>query len=297
MSEWGQVITAMVTPFDSHGRIDEGGVVRLMDYLFENGSDGLVVCGTTGESPALSHDEKLRLFRLVKDAARGRGPVLAGTGSNDTAATLQLSREAAALGVDGLLLVTPYYNKPSQEGLYQHFRVVAEAVSIPVMLYNVPPRTSVNMEAATVLRLARDVPNITAVKEASSNLVQVSEIVASAPQGFSVYSGEDGIVLPTLAVGGVGVVSVTSHVVGRDLKAMHRAFFSGDLREAARLHAKMLPMVRALFQPTTPSPAPLKAAMDMLGVPVGGVRLPLVDANERETEIVRAALQSYGLLG
>jgi len=297
MSESGQVITAMVTPFDSQGRIDEGGVVRLVDYLFENGSDGLVVCGTTGESPTLSHDEKLRLFRLVKDAARGRGPVLAGTGSNDTAATLQLSREAAALGVDGLLLVTPYYNKPSQEGLYQHFRVVAEAVSIPVMLYNVPPRTSMNMEAATVLRLARDVPNITAVKEASSNLVQVSEIVASAPHGFSLYSGEDGIVLPTLAVGGVGVVSVTSHVVGRDLKAMHRAFFSGDLHEAARLHAKMLPMVRALFQPTTPSPAPLKAAMDMLGVPVGGVRLPLVDANERETEIVRAALQSYGLLG
>jgi 4-hydroxy-tetrahydrodipicolinate synthase len=296
MSDWGQVITAMATPFDSEGRIDEAGVARLVDYLFENGSDGLVVCGTTGESPTLSHDEKLQMFRLAKDAARGRGPVLAGTGSNDTAASIELSREAAALGVNGLLAVTPYYNKPSQEGLYRHFRAIADSVSIPVMLYNVPPRTSLNMEAATVLRLARDVKNITAVKEASSNLVQVSEIAAGAPDGFTLYSGEDGIVLPTLAVGGIGVVSVTSHVVGRDLKAMCRAFFAGDLREATRLHAKMLPMVRAIFQPTTPSPAPVKAALNLLGVSVGSVRLPLVNANDHETEIVRTALYSYGFL-
>lgn len=296
VEHWGQVITAMATPFDSEGRIDERSVTRLVDYLFENGSDGLAVSGTTGESPSLSHDEKLLMFRLVKEAARGRGPVIAGTGSNDTTASITLSREAAALGVDGLLLVTPYYSKPSQEGLYRHFRAIAESVSLPVMLYNVPPRTSVNMEAATALRLARDVKNITAVKESSSNLVQVSEIVAGAPEGFSVYSGEDGIVLPTLAVGGAGVVSVTSHVVGRDLKAMHKAFFAGDYQEAARIHAKMLPMVRALFQPTTPSPAPVKAALNLLGVGVGGVRLPLVPATESETEIVRDALRAYGLL-
>jgi 4-hydroxy-tetrahydrodipicolinate synthase len=293
---WGQVVTAMVTPFDGQGRIDEPGVGRVVDYLFENGSDGLVVCGTTGESPTLSHDEKLQLFRLVKQAARGRGAVIAGTGGNNTAETIRFSQEAAEIGVDALLLVAPYYNKPSQEGLYQHFRAVAEAVRIPVMLYNVPPRTSCNIEAATVLRLARDVMNIVAVKEASSNLVQVSEICAGAPEGFSVYSGEDGIVLPTLSVGGIGVVSVSSHVVGKDLKAMHAAFFRGDYREAARLHGKMLPIVKALFQPTTPSPAPVKAAMNMLGVSVGGLRLPLVEANESEKAVVRKALEGYGLL-
>jgi 4-hydroxy-tetrahydrodipicolinate synthase len=294
--DWGQVITAMVTPFDAQGRIDEACVGRVIDYLFENGSDGLVVCGTTGESPTLSHEEKLQMFRLVKQAARGRGTVIAGTGVNNTAESVRLSKEAEEIGVDGLLLVAPYYNKPSQEGMYQHFRTVAEAVRIPVMLYNVPPRTSCNIDAATVLRLARDVKNIVAVKEASSNLVQVSEICAGAPDGFQVYSGEDGIVLPTLSVGGVGVVSVTSHVVGKDLKAMHAAFFRGDSKEAARLHGKMLPVVKALFQPTTPSPAPVKAAMNMLGVPVGGLRLPLAEANESEKAIVRKALTDYGLL-
>lgn len=295
MTDWGQVLTAMATPFREDGAIDEPGVRRLVDYLFDNGSDGLVVCGTTGEAPTLAPDEKVRMFRLVKEAARGRGPVIAGSGDNETATSIELSREAERVGVDGLLLVTPYYNKPSQEGLYQHFRAVAEAVRVPVMLYNVPPRTSVNIEAATVLRLARDVKNIVAVKEASSNLVQVSEIVAGAPDGFSLYSGEDGLILPTLAVGGVGVVSVTSHLVGRDIKAMHRAFFAGDYREAARLHARMLPIVRACFQPTTPSPVPLKTALNLLGLPAGPLRLPLVAANERETEIVLAALEGYGL--
>jgi len=296
MNEWGQVITAMVTPFDAEGHIDEQGVERLVDYLFENGSDALVVCGTTGEAPTLSAEEKLHMFRMVKELARGRGPVIAGSGDNETATSVELSREAAKIGVDALLIVTPYYNKPSQEGLYQHFKAVAEAVDLPIIAYNVPPRTSINMEAATVLRLARDVRNVVAVKEASGNLLQVSEIVAGAPSGFQVYSGEDGLVLPTLAVGGVGVISVTSHLVGKDLKALHQAFFSGNYREAARLHAKMLPIVRACFQPTTPSPVPVKAALNMIGIPVGGVRLPLVEANEREKEVVRAALTGYGLL-
>lgn len=295
-ARWGQVLTAMVTPFKQDGSIDEEGVARVVDHLFENGSEGIVVCGTTGESPTLSHDEKLAMFRLVYRAAKGRGPVIAGTGGNDTAASIALSSEAAALGVDGLLLVGPYYNKPSQEGYYRHFRTIAEAVDLPIMLYNVPPRTAGNIEAATVLRLARDVKNIVAVKEASGNLLQISDICAGAPEGFQVYSGEDGLVLPMLAVGCVGVVSVTAHAVGRDMKAMHTAFFSGDLCGAARLHAKMLPVLRALFQPTTPSPAPVKTAMNLLGVPVGSVRLPLVDTNEKETEIVRKALSDYGLL-
>src|SRR5687768_9261221 len=288
MVEWGRVITAMVTPFDSAGGIDEGGVRRLVDYLLENGSDGLVVSGTTGESPTLTVPEKLQLFQLVKNAVGGRGIVIAGTGGNDTAESVHLSREAARTGVDGLLLVTPYYNKPSQEGLYRHFRTIAESVDLPVMLYNVPPRTSVNMEAETVLRLARDVKNIVAVKEASGNLTQATEIIAGAPDGFRLYSGEDAVTLPLLSVGGYGVVSVTSHVVGRDLQAMHHAFFAGEVAEAARLHAKMMPVVKACFQPTTPSPAPVKAAVNMLGIPVGGLRLPLVEVNEKERDAVRA---------
>ena len=293
MPEWGQVITAMVTPFDEKGAICERAVQRVVDHLYDNGSDGLVVCGTTGESPTLSHDEKLQMFRLVKQASHGRGPIIAGTGTYNTGESIELSRQAEEIGVDGLLAVTPYYNKPSQEGLYLHFRAIAESVRIPVMVYNVPPRTSVNIEPATVLRLAKDVTNIVGVKEASGNLVQVSEIVAGAPAGFSIYSGEDGVVLPVLSVGGVGVVSVTSHVAGKELKRMHEAFFSGDYAEAARLHAFMLPIVKACFQSTTPSPAPVKAAMNLMGLNVGGLRLPLVEVNDAEREIVRRALAAY----
>jgi 4-hydroxy-tetrahydrodipicolinate synthase len=286
----------MVTPFAADGSLDEPGIRRLVDYLLDHGSDGLVASGTTGESPTLTWDEKLTLFSLVKEAVAGRGAVIAGTGGNNTAEAVKLSEAAAKLGMDGILLVAPYYNKPSQEGLYRHFRTIAEAVPLPVMIYNVPGRTSVNIEAGTVLRLAREVPNIVAVKEASGNLMQVSEIIAHAPEGFRVYSGEDGLVLPILAVGGYGVVSVTSHLVGDDLNQMHKAFFSGNLREAARLHASMLPIVRACFQPSTPSPVPVKAALNMLGIPVGKPRLPLVEATEAERAVVAKALEDYGLL-
>ncbi len=296
MLNWGRVLTAMVTPFAADGSLDEPGIRRLVDYLLDHGSDGLVASGTTGESPTLTWDEKLTLFSLVKEAVAGRGAVIAGTGGNNTAEAVKLSQEAAKLGMDGILLVAPYYNKPSQEGLYRHFRTIAEAVPLPVMIYNVPGRTSVNIEAGTVLRLAREVPNIVAVKEASGNLMQVSEIIAHAPEGFRVYSGEDGLVLPILAVGGYGVVSVTAHLVGDDLNQMHRAFFSGNLREAARLHASMLPIVRACFQPSTPSPVPVKAALNMLGIPVGKPRLPLVEATEAERAVVAKALEDYGLL-
>jgi 4-hydroxy-tetrahydrodipicolinate synthase len=294
---FGQVLTAMVTPFDAHGQINESGVERLVEHLLANGSDGIVVCGTTGESPTLSHAEKLRLFRLVKQVAGSRGTVIAGTGGNDTAASIALTQEAVETGVDGALLVVPPYNKPSQEGLYQHFKAIATSVpNLRCVLYNVPPRTAQNMDAATTIRLAKDVPNIVATKEAAGNLVQCAEIVADAPTEFAVYSGDDGMTLPLLAVGGVGVVSVTSHLVGKDIKAMHTAFFAGQLAEAVRLNGKMLPMLRACFQPTTPSPVPLKAALSLLGLDVGGVRLPLVEANARELEIVKTALAAYGML-
>jgi 4-hydroxy-tetrahydrodipicolinate synthase len=273
------------------------GVANLVEHLLANGSDGIVVCGTTGESPTLSHAEKLRLFRLVKSVVGKRGTVVAGTGGNDTAASIALTQEAAETGVDGALLVVPPYNKPSQEGLYQHFKAIASSVPhLPCMLYNVPPRTAQNMDSATTIRLAHDVPNIVATKEAANNLVQCAEIVAGAPSEFAVYSGDDGVTLPLLAVGGVGVVSVTAHLVGRDMKAMHTAFFAGELTEAARLNGKMLPILRACFQPTTPSPVPLKAALNLLGIDVGGVRLPLVEANAKELEIVKTALAAYGML-
>ncbi len=294
---FGQVLTAMVTPFLANGEIDEAGVNALVEHLLANGSDGIVVCGTTGESPTLSHDEKLRLFTLVKRAAAGRGFVVAGTGSNDTASSIALTREAAEIGVDAALLVVPPYNKPSQEGLYQHFASIAKAVpQLNCILYNVPPRTAQNLEAATCIRLANEFTNIVAVKEASGNLVQCAEIVAGVRADFYLYSGDDGLALPMLAIGGCGVISVTSHLVGKKLKAMHTAFFQGDLAAATRLNGEMLPVVRACFQPTTPSPVPLKAALNMLGLPGGTVRLPLVPATDGESEKVRQMLIQQGLL-
>ncbi len=294
---FGQVITAMITPFDAGGKLDEAGVKQIVEHLLQNGSDGIVVCGTTGESPALSHEEKLTMFQLVKEASANRCSVIAGTGSADTAASVQLTREAADIGVDGALLVVPPYNRPSQEGLYQHFCTIAASVpKLPCMLYNVPARTARNLEAATALRLAHDVENIVAVKEASGDLMQCSAIAAGAGSRFALYSGEDGLTLPMLSVGGCGVVSVTSHLVGKHLKAMHTAFFAGDQEEAAALHYRMLPIVRACFQPSTSSPAPLKAAMAMLGLAAGPLRLPLVEANENEKNIVRTALAQAGLL-
>ena len=239
---FGQVLTAMATPFDAQGRLDEEAAARLAVYLLDNGSDGLVVCGTTGESPTLSHEEKLRLFRLVKNTVGGRGKVIAGTGGNDTAASVILTQEAAEIGVDAALLVVPPYNKPSQEGLYQHFKKIAASVpNLPCMLYNVPPRTAQNLDAATTARLARDVPNIVATKEASGNLIQCAEIFAGVPETFALYSGDDGLTLPLLSVGGVGVVSVSAHIVGRDMKAMHRAFFRGRLRAGGAIERKNAP--------------------------------------------------------
>ena len=295
--DFGQVLTAMVTPFDAHGNVDEAGTARLVEHLLDHGSDGIVVSGTTGESPTLTYSEKLRLFHLVKRTVGDRGTVVAGTGGNDTASSAALTREAADIGVDGALLVVPPYNKPSQEGLYRHFSAIAaSAPSLRCILYNVPSRTAQNLEPSTTVRLAMDVENIVAIKEASGNLMACAEIFGSAPDGFALYSGDDGMTLPILAVGGIGVVSVVSHLTGNEMKEMHSAFFAGDRQRAAALNVKMLPIIRACFQTTTPSPAPLKAALEMLGLPGGGLRLPLVEANESERGIVRSALTQYGML-
>ncbi len=291
---FGRVLTAMITPFDAAGGVDYAEAGRMAQWLTEHGSDGLVVTGTTGESATLSLDEKMRMYETVVKAVEDRAKVLAGTGSYDTAETVELSRAAAETGVDGLLVVTPYYNKPSQEGLYQHYQAVAEATSVPLVLYNVPARTSVNLEAATVLRLAQ-IENIVGIKEASKLLDQVGEIIGGAPEGFQVYGGADEVNLPILALGGVGNISVISHVVGLDLQKMHQAFFSGDLETARQIHLRTLPMTRAMF--SAPSPVPTKTALAMMDVlPSSRVRLPLVEANEKERGLIHAALKDYGLL-
>ncbi|MCL6627809.1 MAG: 4-hydroxy-tetrahydrodipicolinate synthase [Alicyclobacillus shizuokensis] len=285
--DFGRIVTAMATPFTSAGDLDVVGLERLIHHLLDTGTTCLLAAGTTGESPTLTHEEKLRLFEHTLRLADGRVPVMAGTGTNDTRTSIELSREAQQMGVHGLLLVTPYYNKPSQEGLYRHFAAVAEAVDIPIMLYNVPGRTAVNMDVETVLRLS-EIPNIVALKEASGNFSQILEIAARKPDDFLLYSGDDKFTLPMMAVGGYGVVSVASHVVGLEIREMIDAFLGGDHRRAAAWSGRLLPIFEALFRTTSPSP--LKAALQLLDVPVGGVRLPLVPAGESVVEELKREL-------
>jgi len=291
---FGRVITAMVTPMTADGAVDCDAAIRLADHLVENGSDGIVVSGTTGESPTLTVDEKVTLFKAIRGAVGNRAKIIAGTGSYNTAETIELSRAAERCGVDGLLVVAPYYNKPSQEGLYQHFMAVAEATDTPILLYNVPARTITNIDAGTVVRLS-DHPRIVGIKEASANMTLVGDIVQNTPDDFLLYSGADEVNLPTLALGSVGTISVISHLVGNDLAAMYRAFLSGDTVKAREIHLGTLPLTKAMF--SFPSPSPTKTALTMLDViPDATVRLPLVEAQEKERAIVHAALRDYGLL-
>ncbi|USG67986.1 4-hydroxy-tetrahydrodipicolinate synthase [Brevibacillus ruminantium] len=289
MARFGRLVTAMVTPFNNQLEVDYEKTERLIDHLLETGTEALVVNGTTGESPTLSPQEKLDLFKHVASYAKGKCHIIAGTGSNDTAASIAFTQEVEKIGIDGIMLVTPYYSKPSQEGLYQHFKVLAESVKLPVMLYNVPGRTSVNMTAETTLRLA-ELPNVVCVKEASGNLSQMAKIIEHAPEGFELYSGDDGLTLPVLAIGGAGIVSVASHVVGKEMTEMIDSFFRGDLSQAAALHRKLLPVFEGLF--AYPSPGPTKAALEKLGVETGGVRLPLVDLTEQEKAFVYSLLEN-----
>ncbi|RXZ76906.1 4-hydroxy-tetrahydrodipicolinate synthase [Paenibacillaceae bacterium] len=286
--DFGRLITAMVTPFDAEGQIDWETTGRLIDYLInEQQSDSLVISGTTGESPTLTDEEKLELFRFAVKHAGGRAKIIAGTGSNNTAHSIHLTRAAEQAGVDGILLVVPYYNRPSQEGLYQHFRAIATATSLDVMLYNVPGRTSANLSAETTLRLA-EIENITSTKECAS-LDQITQIISKAPEGFRVYSGEDSAALPVLSIGGHGIVSVASHIIGSQMKQLIQAFLDGNHQEAARLHALCFPVFKGLFECPHPVPNPVavKYALGLKGLPVGGVRLPLVAPTEAEEEFLR----------
>jgi 4-hydroxy-tetrahydrodipicolinate synthase len=285
---FGEILTAMVTPFDANGEIDYNVARDLVNHLIENGTDGLVVAGTTGESPTLSTEEKVELFKFVVEVVDGRVPVIAGTGSYNTKASIDLSRLAEKAGVDGLLLVVPYYNKPSQEGLYQHFKAIAEATSLPCILYNIPSRSVINMSVETTVRLSQ-IPNIVSIKDASGNLDAMSEIISRTSDDFTVYSGDDSFTLPLLSIGGTGVISVASHIIGNEMKEMIRNFKSGNLQEAAATHRRLLPVFKGLF--TSPNPTPVKAALGLKGIEVGGVRLPLVPLNEEETVTLKATLK------
>ncbi|MBQ6841814.1 MAG: 4-hydroxy-tetrahydrodipicolinate synthase [Firmicutes bacterium] len=292
--DFGRVVTAMVTPMYADGAVNYSQAAHLAEYLFEHGSDAVVVCGTTGESPTLNTEEKLRLLRAVKDAAAGHGIVIAGTSSNDTAASVALSCRAAELGADALLLDTPCYNKPPQEGLYQHYAAIARAVDLPLMLYNVPGRTACNLEAATVARLAQEFPHIAAVKEASGNLEQASRIRDLTPPAFRLYSGNDGDTLPLLALGGSGVVSVASHLVGREIREMVDLCLGGEFGAAAQLHRHLADMFKKLF--ICANPIPLKYALNRIGMDVGGCRLPLVSLNAAQKQEIDALLDKYNLI-
>lgn len=286
---FGRLLTAMVTPFDDDEQIDWHEVTRIAEMLIQSGSEGLVVAGTTGESPTLSADEKIQLFRHVAQVVDGRAAVIAGTGSNSTHDTIELTKRAAECGIDGIMLVTPYYNRPSQEGLFHHFATVAEAVELPIMLYNVPVRTGTHMTADTVVRLA-EIPNITAVKESSGDFVQATEIIRRTPDDFALYSGDDKHILPLLAIGAHGVVSVASHIVGSDIKAMIDAYVAGEHEQAQRLHEKWIGLFGGLF--LAPNPVPVKFALAALGYGTPRVRLPLVEANEKEKNAIRELIRN-----
>ncbi|WLV24479.1 4-hydroxy-tetrahydrodipicolinate synthase [Aciduricibacillus chroicocephali] len=284
---FGQILTAMVTPFDQNEEIDYTATRNLVNHLIANGTDGLVVAGTTGESATLETDEKIELFKFVVEAAAGRVPVIAGTGTNSTKGSIHLTQAAEAAGVDGIMLVNPYYNKPSQEGLYQHYKTVAESTKLPVMLYNIPGRTAVNMLPETIIRLA-EVENIVCVKEASGDLDAMTQIISGTPDDFKLYSGDDGLTLPVLALGGVGVVSVSAHILGNEMQQMIRAFHEGRHEEAAAMHGNLRPLMKAMF--AQPSPSPVKAALNMKGITVGGVRLPMLPLTEEEEMELRHIL-------
>jgi len=290
MDKPGRLLTAMVTPFDSQGKVDYQQARNLAQALLNSGSDGLVLSGTTGESPTLNFEEKLRLFTEVKSAIAKRGTIVAGTGTYNTRESQELTKEAEKVGVDACVLVVPYYNRPPQQGLFEHFNAIARATTLPCILYNVPSRTVANLAADTVIKLSR-IDNIIGVKEASGNLRQIAEIIQGAKDDFLVYSGNDSDTLPILTLGGYGVVSVASHLVGIQIKDMMEKFLNGETQEAASIHRHLLPLINALFVVT--NPVPVKYALNYLGFPVGKPRLPLIEPDEKSAEIVRAALKNY----
>ncbi len=290
MKELGRLLTAMVTPFDEEGKVDYEQAKRLALALLNSGSDGVVLVATTGESPTLLREEEVHLLAGVKSAVGERGSVIAYTGSNSTAEVLEATEKAERIGVDACLLVVPYYNKPTQEGLYQHFKIVAQSTSLPCILYNVPSRTVVNLSADTVIKLSQ-IDNIIGIKEASGNLEQISMIISNTRDDFLVWSGNDSDTLPILAIGGYGVIGVISHLVGNQIKRMIDSFTSGKVDEAASIHRRLLPLINALF--VVSNPIPVKYALNYIGFPVGKPRLPLTEPDEKSAAFIRDTLKNY----
>jgi 4-hydroxy-tetrahydrodipicolinate synthase len=289
MKELGRLITAMVTPFDKKGEVDYDQARKLALALLKSGSEGLVLAGTTGESPTLLHEEEeITLFKEVKKAVGKKGSIIANTGSNSTAEAVLSTKDAEKLGVDACLLVVPYYNKPSQEGLYQHFKTIAENTDLPCILYNVPSRTITSLSAETTIRLSK-IPNIIGTKEASGNMDQISKIIKESRPGFLVWSGNDGDTLPMLALGAHGVISVTSHLAGKQMSDMIYSYVKGDTKKAAEINAQLLPLFTALF--LVSNPQPVKYALNKIGFSVGKPRLPLVEPDAATAALIDAALK------
>lgn len=287
--DWGRLLTAMLTPFNPDGSVNYDEVKRIAKHLVDNQkNDGLVVSGTTGESPTLDESEKLQLLEAVLEEVGDRAAIVFGAGTYDTAESVVMAREAEKRGAHGIMLVNPYYNRPGQAGLYAHFSSIARETRLPVMLYNIQPRTSINLETPTLLKLT-EIPNIVAVKEASGNMSQISDVCGSVPEGFRVYSGDDGLTLPILGVGGYGIVSVAAHVAGPEIKEMVESHMRGDVAAAKRMHHRLSPVFKALF--SAPSPVPVKYALSKRGFDCQRVRLPLVELNEGEKKIVDRALE------
>lgn len=292
---FGRLLTAMVTPFNADDSVNYEKAADLAEWLINNGSDGLVVAGSTGEAATMSAEEKLELFRVVVNRINKRVPVIAGTGSNNTADSVKMTKMAEAMGVDGALIVGPYYNKPTQEGFYQHFAAVAQSTGLPIIVYNVPGRTASNISPAIVARLAADFENIVAIKEAAGNVAQVAELYSVLPEEFTIYSGDDGLILPFMSVGATGLISVLSNIGGGILQDVMQAYEDGRVREAAKLNARMVPLANAMFIET--NPIPVKAAVTLVtGIDAGQPRLPLTPMEPANKAKMVAVLQEYGLV-
>ena len=286
-------IVAIVTPFQN-GKVDEKKLAELVDFQIHNGTNGILPCGTTGESPTLSHQEHTRVIEICIEAAQGRVPVIAGTGSNSTAEAVDLTQHAAEAGADAVLIVSPYYNKPTQKGLYAHYKTIADSVDIPIILYNIPGRTACNIEPATMAQLANDCRTIIGVKEASGSLSQMQDIKRLCPKEFLLLSGDDALLLPILSIGGKGVISVAANIVPQDVVQIITTYADGHLQEAQRLHYELLPLVQALFLET--NPIPIKTAMGLMGLCSDEVRLPLCSMSDSNREKIRDVLKDYGLI-
>ena len=292
---FGRLLTAMVTPFNADGSVNYEKAADLAEWLINNGSDGLVVAGSTGEAATMSAEEKLELFRVVVNRINKRVPVIAGTGSNNTTDSVKMTKMAEAMGVDGALIVGPYYNKPTQEGFYQHFAAVAQSTGLPIIVYNVPGRTASNISPAIVARLAADFGNIVAIKEAAGNVAQVAELYSVLPEEFTIYSGDDGLIIPFMSVGATGLISVLSNIGGGILQDVMQAYEDGRVREAAKLNARMVPLANAMFIET--NPIPVKAAVTLVtGIDAGQPRLPLTPMEPANKAKMVAVLQEYGLV-